>query len=130
MTTSDLVGRLPLEVARIVLDAEVLSGRPDHAPVVAVDPEDIAYVIYTSGSTGTPKGVMVPHRAVVNFCVTFGEMFAVTPGDRILQFSNPAFDVSVSDFFATFAAGATVVGAPRAVLLDPDALQQLLAVDE
>ncbi len=74
-------------------------------------------MIYTSGSTGTPKGVMVPRRAVVNFCTAFRDMFSVTSDGRILQFSNPAFDVSVSDFFATFTAGATVIGAPRSTLL-------------
>ena len=70
---------------------------------------------------------MVPHRAVVNFCTTFQRMFSVTPDDRILQFSNPAFDVSVSDVFSTLTAGGTIVGAPRAELLDPETLQRLLA---
>jgi amino acid adenylation domain-containing protein len=127
VTTSVLAGHLPARVSPVLLDSGVLDGQPDTAPAVAVNPEDVAYVIYTSGSTGKPKGVMVPHRAVVNFCAAFRELFAITADDRILQFSNPAFDVSVSDFFATFAAGATVVGAPRSVLLDPDALQGLLA---
>ncbi|MQA25322.1 MAG: amino acid adenylation domain-containing protein, partial [Micromonosporaceae bacterium] len=126
VTTSDLAGRLPGGVGRVVLDSGVLEGVVAQAPVVEVGPEDVAYVIYTSGSTGAPKGVMVPHRAVVNFCLAFVGMFRVGPGDRILQFSNPAFDVSVSDFFSTFAGGATVVGAPRARLLDPEALQVLL----
>ncbi|MGH3159083.1 MAG: non-ribosomal peptide synthetase, partial [Streptosporangiaceae bacterium] len=126
VTTSDLAGLLPADVRPVLLDSGVLDGQPDNVSVAGVTPEDVAYVIYTSGSTGRPKGVMVPHRAAVNFCAAFGELFRVTPGDRILQFSNPAFDVSVSDFFATFAAGATVVGAPRSVLQDPDALQALM----
>jgi amino acid adenylation domain-containing protein len=126
VTTSDLADRLPADVSTVLLDKNVLDGQPDKAPVTGTIPEDVAYVIYTSGSTGKPKGVMVPHRAAVNFCAAFRELFAVTPEDRILQFSNPAFDVSVSDFFATFAAGATVVGAPRSVLLDPSALQALM----
>lgn len=126
VTTSDLAGLLPTHVSTVLLDSGVLDGHPDSVPVTGVVPEDVAYVIYTSGSTGRPKGVMVPHRAAVNFCAAFGELFRVAPSDRILQFSNPAFDVSVSDFFATFAAGATVVGAPRSVLQDPDALQALV----
>ncbi|MFC5750158.1 non-ribosomal peptide synthetase [Actinomadura rugatobispora] len=127
VTTSDLADRVPAEVGRILLDTDALDGRPLSPPAVRVAQEDTAYVIYTSGSTGTPKGVMVPHRAAVNFCTTFQQMFSVTPDDRILQFSNPAFDVSVSDVFSTLTAGATIVGAPRTELLDPDKLQALLA---
>ncbi|MEV0611820.1 amino acid adenylation domain-containing protein [Nonomuraea sp. NPDC050404] len=127
VTTSDLADRVPAEVGRILLDTDALDGRPASGPSVQVAQEDTAYVIYTSGSTGTPKGVMVPHRAVVNFCTTFQRMFSVTPDDRILQFSNPAFDVSVSDVFSTLTAGGTIVGAPRSELLDPEALQRLLA---
>lgn len=126
VTTSDLAALLPAHVTPVLLDSGVLDGRPDTAPVTGAVPEDVAYVIYTSGSTGRPKGVMVSHRAAVNFCAAYEELFRVTPDDRILQFANPAFDVSVSDFFATFAAGATVVGAPRSVLQDPDALQALM----
>ncbi|MGC5016593.1 non-ribosomal peptide synthetase [Streptosporangium sp. DT93] len=127
VTTSDLADLLPADVGRILLDTDALDTRETSAPSVQVTREDTAYVIYTSGSTGTPKGVMVPHRAVVNFCVTFQRMFSVTPDDRILQFSNPAFDVSVSDVFSTLTAGGTIVGAPRSELLDPEALQRLLA---
>ncbi|WP_432994350.1 non-ribosomal peptide synthetase [Dactylosporangium sp. CA-233914] len=127
MTTSDLADRLPADAARILLDTAVLDGLPDTPPAVTIEPGDTAYVIYTSGSTGRPKGVLVPHRAIVNFVTAFREMFAVTPVDRILQFSNPAFDVSVSDVFSTLSAGATIVGAPRTDLLDPEKLQRLLA---
>ncbi|MGH3870458.1 MAG: non-ribosomal peptide synthetase [Pseudonocardiaceae bacterium] len=127
VTTSDLADRVPAEVGRILMDTDSRDGREVSTPSVSVGQEDAAYVIYTSGSTGTPKGVIVPHRAVVNFCTTFQQMFSVTPDDRILQFSNPAFDVSVSDVFSTLTAGGTIVGAPRSELLDPEKLQALLA---
>ena len=130
VTTSDLAGRLPAAISPVLLDPGLLDDLPDRVPVSRAAPEDIAYVIYTSGSTGKPKGVMVPHRAAVNFCAAYHELFAVTPDDRILQFTNPAFDVSVSDFFATFAAGATVIGAPRPVLHDPDALGALMSAEK
>ncbi len=126
VTTTDLAARLPATTTPVLLDTPALSHHPDTTPPATADPEDTAYVIYTSGSTGRPKGVMVPHRAAVNFCTAFRDLFAITPDDRILQFANPAFDVSVSDFFATLAAGATIIGAPRTDLLDPDSLQALI----
>lgn len=128
VTTPDLAGLLPGEVTPVLAG---LAGQ-DPPPVRlarAAGPEAAAYVIYTSGSTGRPKGVLVPHRAVVNFCAAFRELFGVSGRDRILQFANPAFDVSVSDIFATLAAGATIVGAPRQVLIDPAALQELMAAE-
>nr|BFE59782.1 hypothetical protein GCM10020063_043080 [Dactylosporangium thailandense] len=131
LTTGDLADRLPGGVATVLLDDGAGAGaeQPVTAPDVDVHPEDTAYVIYTSGSTGRPKGVLVPHRAAVHFCRNLVELFGLGPGDRVLQLANPTFDVSVSDFFATFTAGATVVGAPRAVLFDPDALQALLCAE-
>ncbi|MER7009383.1 amino acid adenylation domain-containing protein, partial [Dactylosporangium sp. NPDC000555] len=126
LTTADLANRLQDGVATVLLDARSGDEQPATAPYVDVDPEDTAYVIYTSGSTGRPKGVLVPHRAAVHFCRNLVELFDLGPGDRVLQLANPTFDVSVSDFFATFTAGATVVGAPRTTLFDPDALQALM----
>ncbi|MEV7227972.1 amino acid adenylation domain-containing protein [Polymorphospora sp. NPDC051019] len=126
VTTTDLAHRLPHHIHTITLDTDTLDTQPTTSPTVDIHPEDTAYVIYTSGSTGRPKGVMVPHRAIANFCRNMRELFKLGPGDRVLQFSNPSFDVSVSDFFTTFTTGATLVGAPRATLLDPDRLQELM----
>jgi amino acid adenylation domain-containing protein len=127
ITTTDLAGLLPASTTSILLDSDVLQGQPETTTRdVKIHQEDTAYVIYTSGSTGRPKGVVVPHRAAVHFCINLGELFRMSPSDRVLQLANPAFDVSVSDFFATFAAGATVIGAPRPVLLNPDTLQELM----
>ncbi|MEV0729600.1 amino acid adenylation domain-containing protein [Polymorphospora sp. NPDC050346] len=126
VTTTDLTHRLPHHIHTITLDTDHTANQPTTPPTVDIHPEDTAYVIYTSGSTGRPKGVMVPHRAIVNFCRNMRELFKLGPDDRVLQLANPTFDVSVSDFFATLSAGATVVGAPRSTLLDPDRLQELM----
>ncbi|MGH3751073.1 MAG: AMP-binding protein, partial [Micromonosporaceae bacterium] len=130
VTTSDLVELLPESPARLVLDdAKVrarLAEQPSEAPACRAVPEDTAYVIYTSGSTGAPKGVMVPHRAVVNHCANAVELFSLMPRDRLSQVANPSFDVSIFDFYAAFAAGAAVVAAPQATLLDPRALGEVL----
>ncbi|MGL4589600.1 MAG: amino acid adenylation domain-containing protein, partial [Mycoplasmatales bacterium] len=58
-------------------------------------PGDIAYIIYTSGTTGNPKGVEVQHKGVMNLREMNLMHFDITPEDKILQFSNYAFDASI-----------------------------------
>ncbi|MGP3983818.1 non-ribosomal peptide synthetase [Streptomyces sp. KR80] len=131
VTTRALAELLPGSVARVCVDDPGVRARlaqvPESRPEGGARPGNLAYVIFTSGSTGVPKGVMVSHRAAVNFVVNARELFRIGPGDRLLQFANPAFDVSVFDFYGALGSGAAVVGAPRERLLDPDGLQGLLA---
>ncbi|ARZ72276.1 hypothetical protein SMD11_6700 [Streptomyces albireticuli] len=131
VTTRALSTALPADMPRVCLDDPAtdrrlarMPGSP--LPGSGTTPESLAYLIYTSGSTGAPKGVMVSHRAAVNFVLNARELFRIGPGDRLLQFANPAFDVSVFDFYGALGSGAAVVGASRETLLDPDALQELL----
>ncbi|MBU8858603.1 MULTISPECIES: amino acid adenylation domain-containing protein [unclassified Micromonospora] len=128
VTSDELADLLPPSTPRLTLNG-VPSGDDASRPVEPDEahPDDLAYVIYTSGSTGTPKGVMISHRSAVNFVLNARSVFRIQPGDRVLQFANPAFDVSVFDFFGALGSGATVVGAPRESLLDVDELQDLLA---
>jgi amino acid adenylation domain-containing protein len=126
VTVAELSGLLPTDLPTIPLDSDLLAHRPSTPTDVAVHPESAAYLIYTSGSTGRPKGVVLPHRAAAHFCHNLVQLFRMSPADRVLQLANPTFDVSVSDFFATFAAGATVVGAPRDTLHSPNKLQALM----
>ena len=65
-----------------------------------------AYIMYTSGSTGTPKGVVIDHRALTNLATAVRAGFGVTAADRVLQYGPVGFDVTVSDMFFAFAAGA------------------------
>jgi amino acid adenylation domain-containing protein len=99
---------------------------PGPPPGVDVRPDDPAYLLYTSGSTGTPKGVLVPHRCAHSYCRTAVEMYGTTPADRVVQASNPAFDASIFDLFATFLAGATLVSAPSETIVDPAAFADLI----
>ncbi|WP_460353982.1 non-ribosomal peptide synthetase [Actinoallomurus acanthiterrae] len=133
ITTSDLADRLPDGVDVLLLDdedlGEALAAQEPGPPPCPAGPDDLAYVIYTSGSTGTPKGVMISHRSVVNFVGNCRELFGITADDRVLQFANLAFDVSVFDLYAALAHGAVVVAAPREELLDPDRLTALMRAE-
>jgi amino acid adenylation domain-containing protein len=130
ITDSAHAGALPADLPRIELDDPELAtrlaagdGSPPDCPAL---PDNAAYLIYTSGSTGSPKGVLVSHRSVVNFVAAAQVLFGLTPEDRVLQFANPAFDVSIFDCYPTLAHGATLVCAPRSVLHDVDQLAELL----
>ena len=130
ITDATLAGSLPSDMPFVDLDDPDVGRRlaeyDGTAPTCAARPDNAAYLIYTSGSTGTPKGVLVSHRAVVNFVGGAQELFAFTPQDRVLQFANPSFDVSIFDIYPALASGATSVGAPRSVLHDVELLGELL----
>ncbi|HSS49714.1 MAG TPA: amino acid adenylation domain-containing protein, partial [Thermoanaerobaculia bacterium] len=96
------------------------------APAKSAAPEDLAYVIYTSGSTGTPKGVAVTHRGLANLAAAQRRLFEVEPGSRVLQFSSPSFDASVSEIVVTLAAGACLCLAGRQAMMPGPDLASLL----
>jgi amino acid adenylation domain-containing protein len=114
------------DATRVPVTALTLADCSGGGAGVTAVPENAAYVIYTSGSTGRPKGVVVAHVNAVNYVTTAGRMFAITPGDRVLQFSNPCFDVSVLDIFGALCHGATLILGSRETLRDPVALHGLL----
>ncbi|WP_127534783.1 non-ribosomal peptide synthetase, partial [Paenibacillus kobensis] len=77
-------------------------------PVHMNKPSDLLYLIYTSGTTGKPKGVMIENAGVSNLRSYFMDSLKVTSKDRILQFSNIAFDGSVWDMTMALLTGATL----------------------
>jgi D-alanine--poly(phosphoribitol) ligase subunit 1 len=83
---------------------------PEDLPVAAVEGRgtrhELAYVIFTSGTTGTPKGVMIPRVALDHFVAWVSDSGFITPTDRVAQFSNIAFDVSVTDIYGSLCLGA------------------------
>jgi amino acid adenylation domain-containing protein len=130
VTTADLRGRVPDGITAVCLDdpatRQALEALPAGRPGPVTTPGNLAYLIFTSGSTGRPKGVLVEHRSAVNFTTLITRLFQVTPDYRVLQFANPAFDVSVFEIYGALCGGATLVGAPREVLHDPTRLAGLL----
>jgi amino acid adenylation domain-containing protein/non-ribosomal peptide synthase protein (TIGR01720 family) len=89
-------------------------------------PEHPAYVIYTSGSTGRPKGVVVPHTGIASLAAAAIDLFDIRPGDRVLEYSSPSFDVSVLELCMSLPAGAALVVPPAGPLLG-EQLAEVLA---
>lgn len=70
---------------------------------------DPAYVLCTSGSTGTPKPVVISRHALTVVVRALRDLFALTPGDRVLQFASLSWDTSLEEMLPALIAGATVV---------------------
>jgi amino acid adenylation domain-containing protein len=112
-------------VTRVDVDNNTLSGPDARDWDPSVDAQAIAYVMYTSGSTGRPKGVMAPHRAIARLALNNG--FAeFLPTDRVAFASNPAFDASTMEVWATLLNGGAIVVIDQPTLLDPQRFKRQL----
>ncbi|MCF4136396.1 condensation domain-containing protein [Streptomyces sp. Tue 6430] len=100
VTSSDLAGRLPDTVDRLLVDTQWPAG-PEDNPQPVASPDDLAYVIYTSGSTGRPKGVALEHRGVVNYLHWCDRNYpALIPGGvGSILYSSVTFDLTITALF-------------------------------
>jgi amino acid adenylation domain-containing protein len=96
---------------------------PPAPPAIDSDP---AYILYTSGSTGRPKGVVLSHRAALAFVEWAADAVEVTASDRLSSVAPLHFDLSIFDLFAAAQARAAVVLVPRAALVLPRDLRELI----
>lgn len=83
--------------------------------------DDIAYLMFTSGTTGIPKGVMISHSAIDHFIEVMQARYGIGPGDRVSQFFELTFDLSVFDVFMSLSYGASLCVLPEAARLGPAA---------
>ncbi len=111
VSQASLAGRLPADLARVLLDeeAEGIATRPDTAPRSGVEPGNLAYVLYTSGSTGRPKGVQVEHRSASHIVHFLSEMIREEDRAAVLGSTSVSFDVSVAEIYGTLCWGGTLV---------------------
>ena len=104
-------------------------------PLAGFDPSNLdlpvamdapVYAIYTSGSTGRPKGVVNVQTGLFNRLMWMQDEYPLQAGDRVLQKTPFAFDVSVWEFFWPLLTGATLVVAPPGLHLDPSGLMDCI----
>jgi len=129
LTREHLLEVLPEHEARVVCldrDRHAVAAESDGNPVSPAAAENVAYVIYTSGSTGRPKGVVVTHGNLASLVAAQGELLALEPEARVLQFFSLNFDASVWEIAMTLAAGAVLHLAPRDSLLPGAPLVEIL----
>ncbi|HEX6519143.1 MAG TPA: AMP-binding protein [Streptosporangiaceae bacterium] len=76
------------------------------------DTSDVAYILFTSGSTGRPKGVQITHANLGHYFAELDNRYCFGPDDVFSQVFDPAFDCAISDLFAAWGAGGTLVSVP------------------
>ncbi len=118
-----LAERLPPGVRVVLPDGDGPEAAIAHPP----GPDGLAYICFTSGSTGAPKGVAVEHRGLLNHALSIIGDYGLAPGDRVLQFAAPEFDVALEEIVPTLAAGATLVRPPDGAAEDLDAFTAAIA---
>ncbi|KAH7361061.1 hypothetical protein BKA65DRAFT_591983 [Rhexocercosporidium sp. MPI-PUGE-AT-0058] len=91
-----------------VVDDEGISSLDADQFSLSVKPNSAAYYIFTSGSTGSPKGVIIEHSQLSTTAVHSGRRMGYDEKPRVFQFASYAFDMCITDIFATLAHGGTV----------------------
>ena len=102
----ELIPSAGFENCKIIHPEEAFSCSSNSYKIsIAVDAP--AYIMYTSGTTGKPKGIAVSHKNILKLVFEPG-VIKVNPQDRMLQWSNFAFDGSVYEIFCSLLVGASL----------------------
>ncbi len=104
---------------RTVTEWSALPPAGEACRPVPVEAEHLAYVMFTSGTTGVPKGVAVSAGAVAHFLGHVARLYRIGPDDRVGQFCELSFDVSVFELFGALAGGAALCVLPDEQVLAP-----------
>ncbi|KAF8574906.1 amino acid adenylation [Ramaria rubella] len=110
-------GTLILGSGALSLVVDIHELTPTTKPDVHVGRDDISHVLFTSGSTGRPKGVILAHGSIIESLIGAHAVIG-NRDDRVLQFSDYTFDVSVWDWSITLSDGGTLCILPKRELMN------------
>jgi len=103
----------------IDVQAAASTGGPATGEPVRAPDSALAYVLFTSGSTGVPKGIEVT-RGNLAALAGWGRGLGLSgAGERVSQFSSPAFDASALEIWSALTAGASLLIVPEEVRASP-----------
>ncbi|MFB2927851.1 non-ribosomal peptide synthetase [Aeromonas hydrophila] len=103
---------------------KLLNKVTDSSSLPILNNDHVAYINYSSGSTGKPKASILSHRGLRNTAFNFNKSLSISHGDKLLQFSSPAFDACTAEWLMAFVNQATLV------LLDPEHSRDINHVTE
>ncbi|WP_348705598.1 amino acid adenylation domain-containing protein [Tenacibaculum sp. 190524A02b] len=90
----------------------------------------VSYVMYTSGTTGVPKGISINDENIITLINNPSSAIAINSSDRVLQWSNYAFDGCTYEIFGSLLNGATLYLISKEVASDASALSEVIAKEE
>lgn len=119
LTTTELVGEIPIPALPTILMDDGGPTQGEHNPVVSgLSSRNLAYVIYTSGSSGRPKGVMIEHRSVLRLVVN-AAYAEIRREDCVAHCASPSFDAATWEVWGPLLNGARVLVVPQRIVLSP-----------
>ncbi|PSN65088.1 nonribosomal peptide synthetase-like protein [Corynespora cassiicola Philippines] len=75
---------------------------------IKVQPHNLSFIFFTSGSTGKPKGILLEHGPFCYSSQQFAKWVRMDKTDRVLQFSNHIFDISLTEILSTLLVGGCI----------------------
>ncbi|WP_062053012.1 hybrid non-ribosomal peptide synthetase/type I polyketide synthase [Aquimarina longa] len=94
------------------------------------EPDSVAYVMYTSGTTGFPKGILISDKNIITLINDPSSKIAMNDSDRVLQWSNYAFDGSTYEIFGSLLSGASLYLIDSSTASDARALSKVIHKNE
>jgi len=133
ITSREHFGKVP-DYPKIITvsDRDLIGVQPDgkSREERALERSKLAFIIFTSGSTGRPKGVMIPHRVISRVTKSAWSLREISPSDKSMTYSSPAFILSFSEYITLLARGGTVYVPPTELRHDMDKLHEFICENE